>query len=271
MKIIISHDVDHITVLEHTRDFIIPKFIVRSLIELGFGYTSISEINKRFAECLKNKWQSIEELMKFDKENNVPSTFFVGVSKGKGLCYSLENAEYWIKKIMERGFDIGVHGIAYDNYELIKAESDTFKRISNLKKFGIRMHYLRHNEYTLDYLDKAEYLFDTSIYELKNPYKIGNLWEFPLHIMDGYIFYNKSRWQNVLLEKARQDTRSLIEKAHENGINYFTILFHDRYFSEGFKQWKEWYMCLINYLKNNGFSFINYKNAITELESYEKV
>jgi len=266
MKIIISHDIDHITVLEHNRDLIIPKLIIRSFIELGLGYISISEMIKKFSESLKNKWQNIEELMKFDKENNVPSTFFVGVSKGKGLCYSLENAEYWVKKIVEQGFDVGVHGIAYDNYELIKTEFDTFKKISDLKTFGIRMHYLRHNEYTLDFLNKTGYLFDSSIYGLKNPYKVGSLWEFPLHIMDGYIFCKKSRWQNVFLEKAKQETRSLIEKAHENDINYFTILFHDRYFSESFKQWKEWYLWLIYYLKKNNFEFTTFNDAVDTIE-----
>ncbi len=39
MKIIISHDVDHITVLEHNRDLIIPKFIVRSFLYKGLGIT----------------------------------------------------------------------------------------------------------------------------------------------------------------------------------------------------------------------------------------
>lgn len=266
MKIIISHDVDHITVLEHNRDLIIPKFIVRSLIELGFGYTSISEINNRFAECLKNKWQNIKELMKFDKENNIHSTFFVGVSKGKGLCYSLEDAEYWIKKIIEHGFDVGVHGIAYNNYELIKTEFDTFKNISEMTSFGIRMHYLRNNEYTLDYLDKAGYLCDSSIYDLKNPYKVGNLWEFPLHIMDSYIFYKNAKWQNQKLSEAQETTKKKIEEGIKRNLNYFTILFHDRYFSNSFQTLKDWYIWLIEYLKTNEFELISYRDAIKELE-----
>jgi len=267
MKIIISHDVDHITVLEHNRDLIIPKFIVRSFIELGLGYISISEMVKKFSECLKNKWQNIEELMKFDKENNVPSTFFVGVSKGKGLCYSLENAEYWIKKIVEQGFDVGVHGIAYDNYELIKTEFDTFKKISDLKTFGIRMHYLRHNEYTLDFLNKTGYLFDSSIYELKNPYKVGSLWEFPLHIMDSYLFNKNAKWQNQKLSEAQESTKRIIDEGMKRNINYFTILFHDRNFSNSSQSLRHWYIWLLEYIKTNKFELISYQDAIKELET----
>jgi hypothetical protein len=31
MKVIISHDVDHVSVIEHKKDLIIPKFWIRSL------------------------------------------------------------------------------------------------------------------------------------------------------------------------------------------------------------------------------------------------
>jgi len=267
MKVIISHDIDHITVWEHKKDLIIPKFIIRSFIELLSGKISLNETYFRLVDMLRNKWQNLEELMAFDKEQNVEATFFIGVSNGLGLKYSLQMAELWTKKIIDKGFDVGVHGISYRELKGIKDEFETFKRTSGLEEFGIRMHYLRTDENTLAFLEKTGYLFDSSVYNLKNPFKIGDMWEFPLHIMDGYVFIVNSHWQNVSLEKAKEGTKRLIEEAYKKGINYFTILFHDRYFSEGFKQWKEWYIWLINYFKNNGFSFVNYKNAIIELES----
>ena len=267
MKAIISHDVDHITVLEHKKDLIIPKFIIRSLIELGLGYASFSEIKDRFGECLINKWQNIEELIKFDKKHEVPSTFFVGVTDGKGLSYSLNNAVFWIKQILNEGFDVGVHGIAYKNYDLIKTEFETFKKITNKNAFGIRMHYLRHNENTLNFLSNTGYLFDSSIYEFKNPYKVDNLWEFPLHIMDSYIFYKNARWQNQKLYDAQENTKKMIEVGIKNNINYFTILYHDRHFSNSFKALKDWYIWLIEYLSTNRIELTSYREAIAELET----
>jgi hypothetical protein len=53
MKIIISHDIDHITVFEHKKDLIIPKFIIRSFIELGLGYISFSELGVKIYRYTK--------------------------------------------------------------------------------------------------------------------------------------------------------------------------------------------------------------------------
>lgn len=266
MKIIISHDVDHITVWEHKCDLIIPKLIVRSFIELILGYASIAEFGNKFKDILKNKWQNLEEIARFDKENKVDSTFFIGVNNGVGLNYSLKNAQVWIKIILDKGFDVGVHGISFENYDDIKNEYETFKSLSGLKNFGIRMHYLRNAANTTDLLNKAGYIFDSTIYKFENPFKLGNLWEFPLHIMDGYLFYENSRWQNRSLEAAKEKTKRIIEEADKKGIKYLTILFHDRYYNDGFKSWMDWYIWCINYLREHGFRFISYRDAIRELE-----
>ena len=266
MKIIISHDIDHITVWEHKKDLIIPKFVVRSFIEFGLQHISSFELKNRFKSLIENKWQNIEELMQFDKTNEIPSTFFIGVANGLGLSYSIKNADFWTKRILQEGFDVGVHGISFNNLDNMKNEYEIFKNLSGLEKFGIRMHYLRNSENMLGFLDKIGYLFDSTLYELRNPFKVGNLWEFPLHIMDGYIFYKNSRWQNQTLEQVKDKTKKIIENAYKNGIKYLTILFHDRYFSNSFQSWKNWYIWTIDYLKNSGFEFTSYRNAIKELE-----
>ena len=267
MKIIVSHDVDHITAWEHKKDLIIPKLAVRSSIELVIGKIGFMEYLLRFKELAKNKWQNLEELMGFDEENKVRSTFFIGVKNGLGLSYSLDNAKYWTEKIVERGFDAGVHGLAFNNYDDIKDEYDTFGNLSGLKKFGIRIHYVRKSEDTLKFLDKAGYIFDSTLNKLENPFKAGNLWEFPLHIMDSYTFQENSRWQNRTLEEAKDKTKSVIQEASTKGIKYFTILFHDTYFSNSFKSWKDWYIWIVCHLKNSGFEFTTYREAIQELET----
>lgn len=266
MKIIISHDVDHITVWEHKKDFIIPKFIVRNFIEFGLGYISSSEISGRFKNIIKNKWQNLAELMKFDKEKKVTSTFFIGVSKGMYLNYSSKDSGSWINRILREGFDVGVHGIAYEDFNSIKKEYEIFKKLSGMERFGIRMHYLSNSENTIYFLRDAGYLFDSSNYAMRNPYKVGGLWEFPLHIMDAYVFYKNSRWQNQNLEQARAHTKRVIGDLQKNGIKYITVLFHDRYFSDGFKSWKDWYIWFADWCEESGFEFISYRKAVQELE-----
>jgi hypothetical protein len=268
VKIIISHDVDHISVWEHKRDLIISKFMLRSFIEFSLGFIALSELKYRIKSIAKDKWQNLEELMRFDTLNEVPSTFFLAVSNGRGLRYSISQSEYWIKRILNQGFDVGIHGIDYVNYGNMKKEYGTFRRLSGLEEFGIRIHYLKNGDITLKLLNRCGYLFDSTTYELKNPYRFNNLWEFPLHIMDGHILCKGRRWQTRNLEQAQSATQVVMEKAFHIGIKYFSILFHDRYFSNSFNTWKKWYIWLIEHLKANQVEFCSYKTAIDEIEAF---
>lgn len=110
-------------------------------------------------------------------------------------------------------------------------------------------------------------MFDTTLYKFENPFKVGRLWEFPLHIMDGHITNKNARWQNQTLQQSKETTKRIIEEGFNKSIKYFTILFHDNYFSDSFKTLKEWYIWLISYLKDNHTEFINYDRAIKELEA----
>ena len=197
MKIIISHDIDHLSVWEHRTDLIIPKAIIRNSLELTKGYITANEYKNRFRDIIQNNWQRIDELMDYNENNDIPATFFIGVNSGLGLSYTLEDARSWIGKIIKKGFDVGVHGIEYLNYSGMEKEFARFKSCSGLEQFGIRMHYLRNGENTLDFLEKLGYLFDTTIYKTGNPYKIGRMWEFPLQIMDGFLICGNKRWQSM--------------------------------------------------------------------------
>jgi len=265
MKIIVSHDVDLITAWENSKNLGIVKLIARSSTELALGKIDLAQYILRFEELLKNKLHNLGELMEFDKQSNIPSTFFIGVNHGLGLNYSLKNAECWIKQIIARGFDVGVHGIEFNNLEGIKKEYDTFQKLSGLKKFGIRMHYLRNCENTLEFLNEAGYLFDSTIFNSGNVSRVGNLWEFPLHLMDSSLFNQNSRWQKLTLQQAKDITLKRLEEATKT-VTYFTILLHDRYFSDSFKAWKQWYIWTIEYLRKNNFEFVSYRKAVDELQ-----
>jgi hypothetical protein len=268
MKIIVSHDVDHITAWEDMKDLVLLKYVIRCFVDLFSRRADCTEIRNRFMDITRNKWQTIEELMEFDKKNEIPSVFFFAVNNGMKLHYSLDGSKYWIKKVVDNKFDVGVHGIEFDKLKGIKKEYETFKQISGMDRFGMRMHYLRLAEKTIEYLSDAGYLFDSTIPKLENPYKVGNLWEFPLHIMDSYIFYEgKNRFLMQTLEQAKDATEKIIHNALEKNIKYLTVLHHDRCFSDSAKSWKDWYIWIVDYLKENNFTFTTYRNAICELEA----
>jgi hypothetical protein len=251
---------------------------VRNFIELGLGYISVSEVTNRLMSIIKDKWQNISELIIFDKPNSIPSTFFVAVSNGRNLRYSLTNADIWIKIIQHEGFDVGVHGIAFTDSAEVKREHELFGQLSGLDNFGIRLHDIGNKKEddvkvtsdNLALLDQADYLFSSNTFTLVNPYKVGSLWEFPVGIMDGYVFNRDSRWQNRTLEQAKEDTKKLLSDAHDAGISYFSILFHDFFFSNSYVTQKSWYIWLTDFCRQEGLGFCSYIDAIKELEQEKK-
>lgn len=266
MKIIISHDVDHITAWEHTRDLIIPKFIIRSSFEFLSGKISVKEYLNRCRGFISNKWQNLEELMTFDKEGGIPATFFVGVAKGKGLSYNLADATYWIKRIVDNGFDVGLHGIAYQNYREMQKEYEIFIQASGLEKFGIRIHYLKLADCTLECLSKLGYLYDATTFKSKKVIKIGNLLEFPVHIMDTDLFCRGGGYQKLNLKQVMDKTKNILDQSLNKDVKYFTLLFHDRYFCDSYKAWRDWYIWVVDQLKESGFKFISYQEALSNEE-----
>lgn len=271
MKAIISHDVDHITVAEHLfRDLIVPKYMLRMHVELISNKISLREYILRWSDLFKNKWQNIDELITFNNINKVPSSFFIAVEKGVGLNYTNDLALLWMSQMLSREAEIGIHGIAFDNQRDIDAECLRFKTLSGLNHFGIRMHYVRNMEATYKMLSKAGYTYDSTEHAFKNPYKIGDMWEFPFQIMDGWVIENGKSWQSVNLHKAKEATMVLIEKAQKENLSYLNIDFHDRYFSHAFKTWLDWYVWVIDYLRAQKIGFVNYTQAVNELNSFQQ-
>lgn len=266
MKVIISHDVDHLFGRDHwLRDFIYPKLWVRTILQVYKGEITRREAVGRIMSCWKKERHHIAELMCFDKEFGVPSSFFFGMNQGLGMSYYPEEAQSIIQLVYNQGFEVGVHGIIYDDYEGIKKERDTFKRLMGFDARGIRMHYVRFNEDTFGYESDVGYLFDSTEFDkqlngtIKNPYKVKSMWEFPLSIMDGYLPQN--------CEAAKKETIKILNKCHNEGLKYVCILFHDYLFDDAYQDMKQWYMWLINTLHtSDAYEFISYIDAVNELE-----
>ena len=267
MKAIVSHDIDHLTLSEHyLKDLIVPKYFVRNNIELLTNNISLKEYTLRLSDIYRNKWQYIEELATFDISQSVNPTFFIAVNKGVGLSYSINDASSWIHKIKQLQCEIGIHGIEFETLEKIQSEHELFKSISNLDSIGGRLHYIRTNDQTFANLSNAGYLFDSSEMAFKAPYKIGHMWEFPFQIMDGYIIEKPKQRQSKTLQQSCDETKKIIDKVIDMQLPYLGIDFHDRYFSNRHQTWKDWYMWLIDYLKSHKIEFVNFKQAIQELE-----
>ena len=266
MKIIISHDVDHLTALEHIfKDSVLLKNILRQNLELLVSSISLKEYFLRYKDLFQNKLQNISELVDFDLKNKIPSTFFFGMDNGLGLNYSLKEATKWIKFVENKGFSTGVHGINYKDYNLMLNEFKTFQSITSQDKFGIRMHYLRHDQYTQEKLSKIGYAFDATIIKKGSVYIKNGMPCFPLHIMDSYEIYKGDKFVNSTFDEIMKNTKKEIDIMLNKKVDYLSINFHDVYFSDSYKVFYDWYCTLVNYLRRLDIEFINFNDAILEL------
>ena len=263
MKIIVSHDVDHLFRNDHYRDLIYPKLWVRSTLELIRRKYGIKEWFNRMLTPFSKERHHIPEVIAFDREHGIESTFFFGMANGLGMSYHIDRAEPVIRYVESQGFDVGVHGIAYNTELKVHEEYERMKNILGRSDFGIRTHYVRFDDTTFRLFEQSGYLFDTSEFNketgssMKAPYRVGDLWEFPLSMMDGYLPLE-------LKEKKKASIR-LIKEAEKLNLPYFTILFHDYQFCDGYATERDWYKWIISWLELNGYEFISYRDAIAEL------
>ena len=210
MYIIISHDVDHLYTIEHwKKDLILEKYVARACMEMIKGRISFKTCLHRLFAPFQYRFCRIPEIVEYDIQHNIPSSFFFGMGNSLGMSYSINQAIPWIQFVLEKGFDVGVHAADISSPTSIQREHDAFKEICPNKTFGTRVHYVRYSDDTFQSLATAGYLFDTTefskeSFSLKQPYVItapnGNrMWEFPLNLMDGYVLEECRNYYNKLL------------------------------------------------------------------------
>jgi hypothetical protein len=268
MKIIISHDVDHLYGSDHLTDLFYPKLWARESHQFLRRRISAKEWALRMAAPFHRNLHHLEEIMRFDQENGIPSTFFFGMEKGLGMSYGKKQALNAICRVQAEGFATGVHGIAYNDAGAIHMEYKAYEKLTGCAPQGIRMHYVRYTDKTLQMLSDAGYAFDSTEFDkktgycVKAPYQVGGMWEFPLTIMDVYLPYDA--------QKAKEITVDILRRAMDQNTGYCTILFHDTNFSAAYQVYKDWYEWLIGYCRKEGFGFSSFQKAMRELKGEGK-
>lgn len=263
MKIIISHDVDHCKWTDHFKDLFIIKYLGKVILHLVTGKISFRTAIRRFMAPLHNRQHRLPELCAFDVQHNIPATFFVGMDNALGLMYGHGNAKKMIEFIRSKGFETGVHGIAYTDAQNIKKEFTQFKELTGVSPKGIRMHYLRWTDHTGNMLSDAGYSFDSTIYKTAGPEILENgLTEFPVCMMDVYELTADEKNPEAAVAASMEK----VNHAASQGLRYFTIIFHDTYFCNAYPQFEYWYRNLVIALKKKGYEFTDFNTALTELK-----
>jgi hypothetical protein len=86
--------------------------------------------------------------------------------------------------------------------------------------------------------------------------------------MDGHIFEVGRPWKNRAIGMAKEATIDRLRTAVEQGTSFFSLLFHDGYFCDYYRDYRDWYVWLIDYLNEAGYSLCSYRDALRELNVF---
>ena len=176
-------------------------------------------------------YRNIPEYMEIEEKYDIRSTFFFRTIYENGNVIDYEDD---IKQLQKSNWEIGLHTDrqSINSIEMIKQEKEKLESITKDKINGNRVHFLNYNSELPDKLERLGFLYDSSIRHSKDRIdekeigysKINHLIEFPITIMDAYLFtYMRIKEEGIIPEFKK--TLELSRTIAEN--NVITILWHD--------------------------------------------
>jgi peptidoglycan/xylan/chitin deacetylase (PgdA/CDA1 family) len=257
--ICLTHDVDDIyPPLTHTLLSIIP--CVKS-----FNFSDLrNQISWNINYNNKSPYMNFEQIMQLEEKYGAKSSFYFLTAKEdpRRFRYDIEDTENELGLILDKGWEVGLHGgyYSYDEFNKIEVEKNDLVKVLGKEIIGFRNHYLRFKvPDSWELLSKAGFKYDTTIgYNdmigfrngMCHPFRPYNLTEkrsidileIPLVIMDGALFEVTNSF-----EDAWQYTKKLIDVV-ETYHGVITILWHNYVFNCPFRrQWKKLYEKILAY------------------------
>jgi len=180
---------------------------------------------------LKDLYRNIPEYMEVEEKFGIRSTFFFRTIYENGDFNDYEDD---IKSLIKGNWEIGLHSdpSSVGDIQKIKQEKEKLEELTRKPIVGNRVHFLRYNLELPNKLKKLGFLYDSSLRHSKNKIdekemgyeKIDGLIEFPITLMDAYLFTHMKIDEDGLVPE--------IEKTLEIGRNYsqeniITMIWHD--------------------------------------------
>jgi len=198
----------------------------------------ILKIKNRFDEKLfettpiNKLYRNFSEYMEIEEKYGTKSTFFFRTQYEHGdyLDYVED-----IKKLKKEGWEIGLHTdpSSVDNIFKIKNEKENLEKILGSKIYGNRVHYLSNDKKLLDKLSELNFKYDSSFRKTKDTItsedmgyrQINKIFEFPVTLMDAYLFTYMKISEDKIIETVEKTLNSCRKLNLE--FNVMTILWHD--------------------------------------------
>ena len=176
-------------------------------------------------------YRNIPEYMEIEEKLEIRSTFFFRTFYENG---NVDDYESDIQSLVKGNWEIGLHTDprSLENIEKIKQEKEKLEELTRKPIVGNRVHFLNYDLTLPNKLKKLGFLYDSSLRYSKNKIdekemgysKIDGLIEFPVTLMDAYLFTHMKIEEDGLIPE--------IKKTLEIGRNYskknvISMIWHD--------------------------------------------
>ena len=198
----------------------------------------ILKIKNRFDEKLfqttpiNKLYHNFSEYMEIEEKYDTKSTFFFRTQ--------YENGDYRdyrddIKQLKKEGWEIGLHTdpSSVNDILKIKKEKENLEKILGSKIYGNRVHYLSNDKKLLKKLSELDFIYDSSFRKTKDTItfedmgyrQINKIIEFPVTLMDAYLFTYMKISEDKIIKIVERTLNSCRKLNLE--FNVMTILWHD--------------------------------------------
>jgi peptidoglycan/xylan/chitin deacetylase (PgdA/CDA1 family) len=200
----------------------------------------------------KNPYYNIPCYMDLEKEFNVRSTFFFRTTYEGGNYEDYEND---IRAIINGGWEVGLHTdpLSINDTLKILEEKTKLERLAKTKINANRVHFLGFNDALPTRLQELKFIYDSTVRNSKiitgknemGYYKYNNLIEFPITLMDAYMFtYMKIKENKIIetFESVLNYGRNLLRHSNnkKKDFNIITVVWHDNVLKmKGGRMYKE--------------------------------
>ncbi len=292
----LTHDVDQPRIRPHFFDHTMFGFLLRALLvsPLDFvrGRKSFRQLIANYGAALslpfaylglgRDPWDRFDRYLAIEEE--AASTFFVIPFKSepgedaygrkqpkRAAAYDLTDIADNIRTLLERGREVGAHGIdAWRDSRKGRAELERVRQFTSETEIGVRMHWLYFGEQSFRLLEEAGYSYDSTIgyngaigyhagtSQVFKPLGVERLLELPMHVMDTAMFFPSH--MNLSPKEAEERVDRLIENAVRFG-GVLTINWHDRSIAPE-RCWDQFYIELVEKLRKRGAWMVTAAQAV---------
>ena len=181
---------------------------------------------------LEKLYHNFNEYMDIEDKFGTKSTFFFRTKYETGNYIDYQD---YIKELIDGGWEIGLHTdpSSVDDINKIKSEKEKLEELTNSKILGNRVHYLSNDKQLQKKLKELQFTYDSShkkskdsiIQEDMGHYEIDDIIEFPITLMDAYMF----TYMNIPEEKIVPTVKESLDYCRKLDVdhNIMTILWHN--------------------------------------------